>query len=92
MRVFLAGGSGVIGPSLISRLQADGRTVIALARSDAAARELETAGCEVARADALDLDALRRVAVESRSEVIINQLTSLPKSFTNPVKPARQPS
>lgn len=86
MRVFLAGGSGVIGPSLINRLQAGGRTVIALARSDASARELESVGCEIARADALDLDALRRVAVESRPEVIINQLTNLPKSFVNPLE------
>lgn len=86
MRVFLAGASGVIGSPLIGRLLGQGATVVALARSGARARELESAGCEVARGDALDPDVLKRVAVESRPDVIINQLTNLPRSFVNPIE------
>jgi len=86
VRVFLAGGTGVIGPVLIDRLQAAGHTVVALTRSDAKAKQLAAAGCEVARGDALDPDVLKRAAVEARPEVIINQLTSLPKSLMNPIE------
>lgn len=86
VRVFLAGGTGVIGPVLIDRLQASGHTVIALTRSDAKAKQLAAAGCEVARGDALDPETLKRAAVEARPEVIINQLTSLPKSLMNPIQ------
>lgn len=86
MRVFLAGATGVIGSPLVGRLQADGHTVVGLARSGAAADRLSQAGCEVARADALDPDALKRAAVEARPDVIINQLTSLPKSMLNPIE------
>lgn len=86
MRVFLAGATGAIGSPLVERLQVDGHTVVGLARSAPAADRLSQAGCEVARADALDPDALKRAAVEARPDVIINQLTSLPKSMLNPLE------
>lgn len=89
MRVFLAGATGVIGPPLIGRLQSAGHTVVGLARSDRAAQWLIGERCEVARADALDPDALRRATIEARPDVIINQLTSLPKSFLNPIEASK---
>jgi dihydroflavonol-4-reductase len=58
-RVFLTGGTGLIGSALVARLLARGDEVVALARSDDAARALEARGVSaVARGDALDLDAL----------------------------------
>jgi len=58
-RVFLTGGSGLVGGALLRRLAERGDEVVALARSDAAAAKLERAGARVARGDALDEPALR---------------------------------
>jgi dihydroflavonol-4-reductase len=57
-RVFVTGGSGVVGKALVERLVSRGDEVVALARSDAAAAALGARGVEVARGDALDEDAL----------------------------------
>jgi dihydroflavonol-4-reductase len=59
-RVFVTGGSGVIGAALVARLIERGDEVMALARSDAAAAALETRGATVVRGDVLDEDALVR--------------------------------
>ncbi|QBI20666.1 NAD-dependent epimerase/dehydratase family protein [Egibacter rhizosphaerae] len=59
MRVFVTGGSGVVGRDLIARLVADGREVVALARSDAASAELEGLGAaRSVRGDLFDREAL----------------------------------
>ena len=56
-RVFLTGGSGLIGGALAKRLVARGDEVVALARSDASARALEALGvAAVVRGDVLDED------------------------------------
>jgi dihydroflavonol-4-reductase len=57
-RVFLTGGSGLIGGALATRLVERGDEVVALARSDAAERALAARGTTVARGDLLDEDAL----------------------------------
>jgi dihydroflavonol-4-reductase len=59
-RVFVTGGSGVIGGALVARLVERGDEVVALARSDAAADALGARGAEVVRGDTLDEDALAR--------------------------------
>jgi dihydroflavonol-4-reductase len=53
-RVFLTGGSGLIGGALAKRLAARGDEVVALARSDASARALEPRVARVVRGDVLD--------------------------------------
>lgn len=57
-RVFVTGGTGVIGRALVTRLQERGDEVVALARSDVAARALTERGAEVTRGEADDEDAL----------------------------------
>jgi dihydroflavonol-4-reductase len=57
-RVFVTGGSGLIGRALVKRLLAGGERVVALARSDGPARELSGLGAEVVRGDLLDEAAL----------------------------------
>jgi dihydroflavonol-4-reductase len=57
-RVFVTGGSGLIGGALVDRLRAGGDHVVALARSDAAAAALTARGAEVVRGDVLDEGAL----------------------------------
>ncbi len=56
--VFVTGGSGFIGGALIERLVADGHGVTALARSEAAATAVATAGATPATGDLADVDLL----------------------------------
>ena len=57
-RVFLTGGSGLIGGALATRLIERGDELIALARSDAGERALSARGARVVRGDTLDEDAM----------------------------------
>ena len=59
-RVFLTGGSGLIGGALAARLIERGDEVVALARSEAAAAKLEERGATTVRGDVLDEGALAR--------------------------------
>ena len=57
-RVFLTGGSGLVGGALLRRLVERGDDVVALARSDEAAAKLREHGADVTRGDTLDEDAM----------------------------------
>jgi dihydroflavonol-4-reductase len=57
-RVFVTGGTGVIGRALVTRLLERGDDVVALARSAEAERELRERGCEVKRGEVDDEAAL----------------------------------
>jgi dihydroflavonol-4-reductase len=59
-RVFVTGGSGVVGGALVERLHARGDEIVALARSTEAQQALERAGARVVRGDLFDSDALAR--------------------------------
>jgi nucleoside-diphosphate-sugar epimerase len=59
VQVFITGGSGLIGSAVVAELLASGHTVLALARSDASATALESAGAKAVRGDLADLGALR---------------------------------
>jgi dihydroflavonol-4-reductase len=58
--VFVTGGTGVIGTALLTRLLTRGDEVVALARSETAARTLEGRGATVVRGEADDEDAMAR--------------------------------
>ncbi len=59
-RVFVTGGSGVVGGALVVALRARGDEVVALARSDAARASLEQRGAQVVSGEILDADVLAR--------------------------------
>jgi dihydroflavonol-4-reductase len=59
-RVFVTGGTGVIGSALVGRLLERGDAVVGLARSDAAAATLSARGVHVVRGEGYDVDALAR--------------------------------
>src|SRR5205814_6443195 len=59
-RIFITGGTGVIGRALVTRLLQRGDEVVALARSDASSAVLAARGAEIVRGEGYDEDALAR--------------------------------
>lgn len=82
MKILVAGATGAIGRALISQLLASGETVIGMARSTDAERQLSGIGAEVVHADALDAASVHIAVTRIRPDVIINELTSLPQRYT----------
>jgi nucleoside-diphosphate-sugar epimerase len=62
MKVFLTGGTGLVGSAVLRSLLADGHTVTALARSDASATRLRRSGVDVVRGEVADTDLLAAAA------------------------------
>jgi nucleoside-diphosphate-sugar epimerase len=91
MKIFIAGGTGAIGRPLISELLARGHAVVALTRSPERAQGLAAAGIEPAIADVFDADAIKAVVKHSRPDVVIEQLTALPKTYTGESMAAAAP-
>jgi len=82
MRIFVAGGTGAIGRPLITKLLARGHAIIALTRSPERAKDVLKQGAEPAIADVFDPDAVRAVIRRAQPEVVIEQLTALPRIYT----------
>lgn len=59
MRVFITGGTGLVGSAVVTELVGNGHTVLALARSEESERAAEKAGAEPIRGGLGDLDVLR---------------------------------
>jgi 2-alkyl-3-oxoalkanoate reductase len=77
MRVFVAGGTGVVGRFLVPALVADGHRVTASTRSAGRLADLAAAGAVPAVMDGLDRDAVLSAVREAAPEVIVHQMTAL---------------
>jgi 2-alkyl-3-oxoalkanoate reductase len=82
MKIFVAGGTGAIGRPLIAKLLAKGHALVALTRSPEKAQALVQQGIEPAIADVFDTDAVKVVVSRAQPEVVIEQLTALPRTYT----------
>lgn len=85
-KVFLAGATGAVGRALLPRLVAEGHDVSAMTWSAGHLGWLRGAGAKPVLCDVFDAEELRRAVVEAGAEVVINQLTDLPKRDLKPGK------
>jgi nucleoside-diphosphate-sugar epimerase len=81
MKVFLAGAAGAIGRRLMPLLLRGGHEVTGTTRSADRARELERSGVVPAVLDVFDPRALTAAMRAAKPEIVIHQLTDLPREF-----------
>jgi nucleoside-diphosphate-sugar epimerase len=77
MRVFVAGGTGVVGRVLVPQLIENGFEVVALVRAPQKAKAIAEMGAKVTIADALNKEELTAAIRRAEPEVIIHQLTAI---------------
>ncbi|MGH3715149.1 MAG: NAD-dependent epimerase/dehydratase family protein [Micromonosporaceae bacterium] len=77
MRVFVAGGSGVIGRRLVPQLVALGHQVTATTTSAGKVRLLDQLGAEGVVMDGLDAVSVGEAVAKAQPDVIVNQMTAL---------------
>jgi nucleoside-diphosphate-sugar epimerase len=79
MKVFLAGAAGAIGRRLVPLLVEAGHAVTGTTRSGETASELRSRGVTAVVLDVFDAAALTDAVVRARPDVVVHQLTDLPK-------------
>jgi 2-alkyl-3-oxoalkanoate reductase len=82
MRVFVAGATGAIGRPLVTALVAARHEVVGMTTSDRGLKILHENGAEGVIADALDAEGVHAAMQRLRPDVVIEELTSLPKDYT----------
>lgn len=85
MRVFVAGGTGVLGRRLVPLLVARGHQVTATTTSAAKLGLLEQLGAEAVVMDGLDAMSVGEAVAKARPEAIVHQMTAI--SVTHAGKP-----
>ena len=79
--IFVAGATGAIGSRLLPRLVGLGHRVYGLTRSAAKAPSLLCLGVEPVVADVFDADALTAAMSAAKPDIVIHQLTDLPRGL-----------
>jgi nucleoside-diphosphate-sugar epimerase len=79
MKIFVAGASGAIGQPLVAKLIRQGHSVAGMTHSDRGAERLKKAGADVVRVSAFDAPALGEALRRASPEIVVDELTALPK-------------
>jgi len=82
MRVFVAGGSGVIGRRLVPQLVANGHEVTATTTSADKLRLLADLGADGVVMDGLDPAVVGEAVAAARPDTIVNQMTALSEAHS----------
>ena len=77
MRVFVAGGSGVIGRRLVPQLVARGHDVVATTSHSGRLGELERLGAEAVVMDGLDAASVGEAVASTGPDVIVHEMTAI---------------
>ncbi len=77
MRVFVAGGTGVVGRRLVRQFVARGHQVTATTRSVARLSQIEQLGGEAVVMDGLDAVSVGEVVARARPDVIVHEMTAI---------------
>lgn len=91
MKIFVAGGTGAIGRPLLDQLLVRGHNVVALTRSQERAQLLAAQGIEAAIADVFGPDSVKAAIAHAQPEVVIEQLTALPRTYSRESMSAAAP-
>ena len=89
MRVFLAGGTGVIGRRLIPKLLQAGHATVAMTRTAQGAARSRALGAEAVLCDVFDQQLLIECVRRAAPEVVVHQLTAIPRRL-NPRRVASE--
>lgn len=85
MNIFIAGGSGAIGRSLVPMLVREGHRVVAMTRSAERAASLEAMGAQSVVVDVYDEPRLIEVVKAAKPDVVIHQLTAFGATDRDPL-------
>src|SRR5690349_19601978 len=77
MRVFVAGGTGVLGRRLVPQLVARGHQVTATTTSSAKAGLVEQLGAEAVVMDGLDAVSVGEAVAKAAPDAIVHQMTAI---------------
>jgi nucleoside-diphosphate-sugar epimerase len=77
MRIFIAGGSGVLGQRLVPQLVARGHEVVATTTSAAKIAMLERLGATGVVMDGLDAARVGEAVAEARPDTVVHQMTAI---------------
>jgi nucleoside-diphosphate-sugar epimerase len=87
MRVFVAGGSGVIGRPLVAQLVARGHQVTATTTDPAKLETLRRLGAEAVVMDGLDAMSVGEAVAAAAPDTVVNQMTGLSARYTGRPSP-----
>jgi 2-alkyl-3-oxoalkanoate reductase len=81
VKIFVAGATGVVGRRLLPLLMSAGHDVVGMSRSADRAADLERRGVRGVVGDLLDPGRLRELLEDVRPEIVLHQVTDIPKAL-----------
>ncbi len=89
MRVYVAGGSGVIGRPLVAKLVARGHAVTATTTDPGKLEALRRLGAEAVLMDGLDATSVGEAVASASPDTVVNQMTGLSQAHAGKASPRK---